>query len=155
MTDTPEDRLVQLKLTLPQAPKAVAVYKTAVQVGNLLYVSGHGPLKEDKTLITGRLGKDMTLEQGYAAAKQTGLAILSTVKETLGSLNKVKRLIKSFGMVNCTDDFLDQPKVINGYGTDEGSLRRRWDRRPQCSRPQFASRQHRRGNRGHLRGGVG
>ncbi len=115
MTDTPEDRLVQLKLTLPQAPKAVAVYKTAVQVGNLLYVSGHGPLKEDKTLITGRLGKDMTLEQGYAAAKQTGLAILSTVKETLGSLNKVKRLIKSFGMVNCTDDFLDQPKVINGY----------------------------------------
>jgi len=115
MTDTPEDRLVQLKLTLPQAPKAVAVYKTAVQVGNLLYVSGHGPLKEDKTLITGRLGKDMTLEQGYAAAKQTGLAILSTVKETLGSLNKVVRLIKSFGMVNCTDDFLDQPKVINGY----------------------------------------
>jgi len=115
MADTPEDRLVQLKLTLPPAPKAIAVYKTAVQVGNLLYVSGHGPLKQDKTLITGRLGKDMTTEQGYAAAKQTGLAILATLKDTLGSLNKVKRLIKSFGMVNCTDDFLDQPKVINGY----------------------------------------
>jgi enamine deaminase RidA (YjgF/YER057c/UK114 family) len=115
MADTPEDRLVQLKLTLPPAPKPVAVYKPAVRVGNLLYVSGHGPLKEDKTLITGRLGKDMTLEQGYAAAKQTGLAILATLKDTLGSLGKVKRLVKSYGMVNCTDDFLDQPKVINGY----------------------------------------
>jgi enamine deaminase RidA (YjgF/YER057c/UK114 family) len=115
MADTPEDRLVQLKLTLPPAPKPVAVYKPAVQVGNLLYVSGHGPLKEDKTLITGRLGKDMTLEQGYAAAKQTGLAILATIKDTLGTLNKVKRLVKSFGMVNCTADFVEQPKVINGY----------------------------------------
>jgi enamine deaminase RidA (YjgF/YER057c/UK114 family) len=73
------------------------------------------PYKADKTLITGRLGKDMTIEQGKEAAKQTGLAILATVKETLGSLNKVKRLVKSFGMVNCTDDFADQPKVINGY----------------------------------------
>jgi len=115
MASLPEARIEELQLTLPPAPKAVAVYKTAVQVGNLLYVSGHGPLKADKTLITGRLGQDMTLEQGYAAAKQTGLAILATIKDTLGSLNKVKRLIKSFGMVNCTSDFLDQPKVINGY----------------------------------------
>jgi enamine deaminase RidA (YjgF/YER057c/UK114 family) len=115
MASPPETRIQELHLTLPPAPKAVAVYKTAVQVGKLLYVSGHGPLKEDKTLITGRLGNDMTLEQGYAAAKQTGLAILATIKDTLGSLNKVKRLIKSFGMVNCTDDFVDQPKVINGY----------------------------------------
>lgn len=115
MASTPETRIQELHLTLPPAPKAVAVYKTAVQVGNLLYVSGHGPLNTDKTMITGRLGKDMTLEQGQAAAKQTGLAILATIKDTLGSLNKVKRLIKSFGMVNCTADFIDQPKVINGY----------------------------------------
>ncbi len=115
MASDPEKRIEELHLTLPPAPKAVAVYKTAIQVGNLLFVSGHGPYKADKTLITGRLGKDMTIEQGKEAAKQTGLAILATVKETLGSLNKVKRLVKSFGMVNCTDDFADQPKVINGY----------------------------------------
>lgn len=115
MASDPETRIVELKLTLPPAPKAVAVYKTAIQVGNLLYVSGHGPYKADKTLITGRLGQDMTLEQGKEAARQTGLAILATLRETLGSLNKVKRLIKSFGMVNCTADFADQPKVINGY----------------------------------------
>ena len=115
MASDPETPIVELKLTLPPAPKAVAVYKTAIQVGNLLYVSGHGPYKADKTLITGRLGQDMTLEQGKEAARQTGLAILATLRETLGSLNKVKRLIKSFGMVNCTADFADQPKVINGY----------------------------------------
>lgn len=110
-----DKRIQELHLTLPPAPKPVAVYKTAVKHGNLLFVSGHGPLKVDKTLITGRLGKDMTLEQGKEAAKQTGLAILATIKETLGSLNKVKRLVKTFGMVNCTDDFFDQPKVINGF----------------------------------------
>lgn len=115
MASDPEKRIQELHLTLPPAPKPVAVYRTAVKVGNLLYISGHGPLKPDKTQITGRLGKDMTLEQGQAAAKQTGLAILATIRDTLGSLNKVKRLIKTFGMVNCTDDFLDQPKVINGF----------------------------------------
>ena len=115
MTSDPDKRIEELQLTLPPAPKAVAVYKTAIQVGNLLFVSGHGPYKADKTLITGRLGQDMTIEQGKEAAKQTGLAILATVKDTLGSLGKVKRLVKSFGMVNCTADFADQPKVINGY----------------------------------------
>ena len=110
-----DQRIDELKLTLPPAPKAVAVYKTAIQVGNLLFVSGHGPYKADKTLITGRLGQDMTVEQGKEAARQTGLAILATVRDVLGSLNKVKRLVKTFGMVNCTADFADQPKVINGY----------------------------------------
>jgi enamine deaminase RidA (YjgF/YER057c/UK114 family) len=110
-----DKRIQELHLTLPPAPKPVAVYKPAVKVGNLLYVSGHGPLKPDKSLILGTVGKDLTLEQGKEAARQTGLAILSTLKESLGSLNKVKRLIKSFGMVNCTADFVDQPKVINGY----------------------------------------
>jgi enamine deaminase RidA (YjgF/YER057c/UK114 family) len=115
MTSNPEKRIQELHLTLPPAPKPVAVYKTAVRLVNLLYVSGHGPLKADKTLITGRLGQDMSLEQGKEAARQVGLAILSTVRETLGSLDKVKRLIKTLGMVNCTADFLDQPKVINGF----------------------------------------
>jgi enamine deaminase RidA (YjgF/YER057c/UK114 family) len=110
-----DKRLQELHLTLPPAPKPVAVYKPAVKVGNLLFVSGHGPLKEDKTLILGVVGKDLDVDAGKAAARQTGLAILATLKDTLGSLNKVKRLIKSFGMVNCTADFTDQPKVINGY----------------------------------------
>jgi enamine deaminase RidA (YjgF/YER057c/UK114 family) len=110
-----DKRIQELHLTLPPAPKPVAVYKPAVKVGSLLYVSGHGPLKEDKTLILGVVGKDLKTEEGAAAARQTGLAILATLKDTLGSLNKVKRLIKSFGMVNCTADYTDQPKVINGY----------------------------------------
>ena len=115
MPSDPEKRVQELHLTLPPAPKPVAVYKTAVKLGNLLFVSGHGPLKADKTMITGRLGKDMTVEQGQAAAKQVGLAILATIKDTLGSLNKVKRLLKTYGMVDCTDDCLDRPKVINGF----------------------------------------
>jgi enamine deaminase RidA (YjgF/YER057c/UK114 family) len=110
-----DKRIQELHLTLPPAPKPMAVYKPAIQVGNLLFVSGHGPLKPDKSLILGVVGKDLTLDQGKEAARQTGLAILATLKDHLGSLNKVKRLIKSFGMVNCTPDFVDQPKVINGY----------------------------------------
>jgi enamine deaminase RidA (YjgF/YER057c/UK114 family) len=104
-----------LHLVLPPAPKPVAVYKPAVLVGNMLYVSGHGPLRPDMTQILGRVGDDLTLEQGYQAARQVGLAILSTVRNTLGSLDKVKRLIKTLGMVNCTPDFKDHPKVINGF----------------------------------------
>lgn len=110
-----EARFQALHLTLPPAPKPVAVYKPAVRHGNLLYVSGHGPLKADKTLILGRLGHDLTLEQGKEAAKQVGLAVLATLRETLGSLDKVKRLVKTFGLVQCTPEFVDQPKVINGF----------------------------------------
>jgi len=84
-------------------------------VGNLLYLSGHGPAQADGTNITGKLGADMTVEQGYAAAKQTGISILSTLKAELGDLNKVKRVVKVLGMVNCTDTFTDHPKVINGF----------------------------------------
>ncbi len=112
---SPEKRIQELHLTLPPAPKAVAVYKTAVKAGNLLFVSGHGPLKADKTMILGRVGQDLTLDQGKDAARQVGLAILATVRDVLGSLDKVKRVVKSLGWVNCTADFTDQPKVINGY----------------------------------------
>jgi enamine deaminase RidA (YjgF/YER057c/UK114 family) len=110
-----EDRLAQLKLELPPAPKPVATYVTAMRVHDMLYVSGHGPLRTDGTMITGRLGDDMDVPAGMAAARQTGLAILATVRTHLGSLDKVARLVKSLGMVNSTPDFGEQPKVINGY----------------------------------------
>ena len=109
-----ETRLVELKLQLPPAPKPVAVYKTVVVAGNLAYVSGHGPLKADKTSITGRVGNDLDLDAGKAAARQVGLAILATLRAELGSLDRVKRVIKVLGMVNCTPDFRDHPAVING-----------------------------------------
>jgi enamine deaminase RidA (YjgF/YER057c/UK114 family) len=115
MSSKPETRVQELHLTLPPAPKPVAVYKTAVKHGNLLFVSGHGPLKPDGTLIVGCVGKDLDLEQGKDAARQTGLAMLATLRSHLGSLDKVKRLVKTFGMVNCTADYKDQPKVINGF----------------------------------------
>ena len=109
-----EQRLVELHLELPPAPKPIAVYRPLVVAGSMAYVSGHGPLRSDKTLITGRVGQDLNLEQGKAAARQVGLAILATLKSELGSLDRVKRLIKVLGMVNCTDDFHQQPAVING-----------------------------------------
>lgn len=115
MTSSPEKRVQELHLTLPPAPKPVAVYKPAVRAGNLLFVSGHGPLKADKTLILGRVGENLTTEQGKEAARQTGLAILATLRDTLGSLDKVKRLVKSLAWVNCTAAFVDTPAVINGY----------------------------------------
>lgn len=110
-----EERLAALKLELPPAPKPVAVYVTALRVGEFLYVSGHGPLKPDGTLIVGKVGDDLDLEAGYAAARQTGLAMLATLKDHLGSLDKVVRLVKTLGLVNCTTDYKDQPKVINGF----------------------------------------
>src|SRR5262245_61058884 len=113
---SPETRIQELKITLPEAPKPVAKYKTAVLHGKTLYVSGHGPAKiDDKSIVTGRLGDTLTVEQGYQSARLVGLSILSTVRATLGSLNKVKRLIKTLGMVNAAPDFKDQPKVINGF----------------------------------------
>jgi enamine deaminase RidA (YjgF/YER057c/UK114 family) len=110
-----EARIKELKLELPTAPKPVAKYKTAIQAGNILYVSGHGPLKMDGKMIVGRVGADLSLEQGKQAARQVGLAILSTVRTTLGSLDKVKRLLKTLGMVNATPDYTDHPQVINGF----------------------------------------
>jgi enamine deaminase RidA (YjgF/YER057c/UK114 family) len=110
-----EDRIVELKLELPPAPKPAGVYKPVVIVGNLAYVSGHGPLKADGTMITGRVGDEVDEQQGIAAARQTGLAILASLRAALGSLNRVKRVIKTLGMVNSTPDFRNHPKVINGY----------------------------------------
>ncbi len=111
---TPETRLAQLQLTLPPAPKPVAVYKPLVVVERLAYVSGHGPLRADKTLITGVVGRDLSLEEGAAAARQVGLAILATLRAELGNLDLVKRVVKVLGMVNSAPDFYEHPKVING-----------------------------------------
>lgn len=100
-------------LTTPSAP--VANYVNAVRVGNLLYLSGKGPTRADGTHITGKVGKDLTLEQGYQAARLVGINHLAVLRAELGSLNKVKRIVKVLGMVNCENSFGDHPRVINGY----------------------------------------
>jgi enamine deaminase RidA (YjgF/YER057c/UK114 family) len=110
-----DKKLKELGIELFPPTKPMANYVKAVRVGNLLYLAGHGPTRADNSNITGKVGKDLTLEQGIAAAKQTGIAILSTLKGELGDLNKVKRIVKVLGMVNCTEDFVDQPKVMNGF----------------------------------------
>lgn len=110
-----EVRILELKLELPPAPKPAGVYKPVIVVGKMAYVSGHGPLLADGTLITGKVGADMDQQQGYAAARQTGLAILSTLRAHFGSLDRIARLVKTLGLVNATPDFTQQPAVINGY----------------------------------------
>ena len=111
---TPESRLAELGLVLPAAPPPGGVYAPVVVVGTLAYVSGHGPLRADGSLITGRVGQDLTLEEGRAAARQVGLTILATLRAQLGSLDRVARVVKLLGMVNATPQFHDHPKVING-----------------------------------------
>ena len=123
-----EARLAELKLTLPPIPKPAGVYKPLVVSGNMAYVSGHGPLKNDKTMLTGRVGADVDLQAGVAAARQTGLAILATLRDHFGSLDHIVRVVKVLGMVNCTADFTQHPLVINGcselfrdlWGDDRG-----------------------------------
>lgn len=123
-----EARLQELRLELPPVPKPAGVYKPLVINGNQAYVSGHGPLKADGSMLTGRVGSETDLAGGYAAARQTGLAILATLRANLGSLDRVQRVIKVLGMVNATPDFKEHPKVINGcselfaevWGPDHG-----------------------------------
>ena len=111
---TAEQRFEQTGLTLPPAPRPMGVYKPFLIDGNHLYVSGHGPFKDDGSLIKGRIGDTIVPENGKEAARQVGLAILSTIKNGLGSLDKVKRVIKVLGMVNCIPDFEKHPYIING-----------------------------------------
>lgn len=112
--ESPESNFSKLGLTLPPAPKPLGVYKPCMIDGKHLYLSGHGTVKEDGTLIIGRVGLDMDMAGGKLAARQVGLAMLATIKANLGSLNRVKRVIKVLGMVNCTADFERHPFVING-----------------------------------------
>lgn len=111
---TPDERFEQLKLNLPPAPAPLGVYKPCLVDGKYLYLSGHGPVQDDKSLIIGRIGSDLSQEEGKLAALQVGLTMLSTIKTNLGSLNKVKRVIKVLGMVNCTPEFEKHPFIING-----------------------------------------
>ncbi len=112
---TPEMMLEQYQLELPPAPKAAGVYRPLVVWGPLVYLSGHLPLLPDGSLITGRLGAELDLQAGYRAARQVGLAVLSTLRAELGSLDRVWRIIKTVGFVNSTPAFVDQPGVVNGF----------------------------------------
>ena len=110
-----EVKIAELELQLPPAPKPGGVYRPVLLQGNLAYVSGHGPVLEDGSYIIGRVGTDLDTVTAKNAARQTGLAILASLKGHLGSLDRVKQLVKSFGMVNATQDFTEHPQVINGY----------------------------------------
>jgi enamine deaminase RidA (YjgF/YER057c/UK114 family) len=128
MDTTADKRFEKTGLTLPPAPMPLGVYKPFLIVGNLVYVSGHGTVKADGTMILGRVGKDLTVEEAKLAAQQVGLAILATLKKNLGSFNRIKRVIKVLGMVNCVPEFERHPFVINGcselfakvWGEDNG-----------------------------------
>jgi enamine deaminase RidA (YjgF/YER057c/UK114 family) len=111
---TPDEQILSLGLILPPAPPRGGVYKPVVVVGNVAYVSGHGPYRGPDDYICGRVGADMSLDEGREAARQVGLAMLATLKKELGSLARVKRVVKLLGMVNSTPDFGEHPKVING-----------------------------------------
>lgn len=125
---TAEENFAVLNLELPPAPKPMGVYKPCLIVDNFIYVSGHGTVQNDGSRIIGRIGEDMDIEAGKLAARQVGLAILSTLKANLGSLDRIKRVIKILGMVNCTSDFERHPYIINGcselfasvWGTENG-----------------------------------
>jgi enamine deaminase RidA (YjgF/YER057c/UK114 family) len=111
----PEARLKELGITLPTPSAPVANYVNAVRVGNLIFLAGKGPSKPEGGYVTGKVGVDLTIEQGYEAARLTGIAQLAVLKAELGDLKKVKRIVKVLGMVNCAPDFANQPEVINGY----------------------------------------
>jgi enamine deaminase RidA (YjgF/YER057c/UK114 family) len=111
---TADQRFENLGLNLPPAPAPLGVYKPCLIDGTHLYLSGHGPVNDDKSLIIGRIGADLSQEEGKLAARQVGLTMLSTIKANLGSLDKVKRVIKVLGMVNCTPEFEKHPYIING-----------------------------------------
>jgi len=110
-----EARLKALGIELPVPPHPMATYVHAARSGNLLFVSGHGPVRSERITHRGRVGHDLTIEQGQEAARLTGLNLLASVREALGSLDRVRRIVKVLGMVQCTDDFTEHPRVINGF----------------------------------------
>ncbi len=110
----PEGRIEELGLVLPELPPSIANYVRTVRTGNLVFTAGHGPLQADGTYLSGKLGSNLDVEQGYGAARLTAVALLSSLKAEIGDLNRVRRIVKVTGMVNSTPDFTDQSKVING-----------------------------------------
>lgn len=111
----PEAKLKELGITLPTPPMPVANYVNGVRAGNLIFLAGKGPIDGDGVELHGKLGQDVTIEQGYEGARLTALNQLAVLKSMLGDLNKVKRIVKVLGMVNSDPNFVDQPKVINGF----------------------------------------
>jgi enamine deaminase RidA (YjgF/YER057c/UK114 family) len=111
----PEERLRELNITLPTPPQPVANYVNGVRAGNLIFLAGKGPKYPDGRELTGKLGGNITIDQGYEGARQTAINQLSVLKEMLGDLNKVKRIVKVLGLVNSSPNFIDQPKVVNGF----------------------------------------
>jgi len=109
-----DQRITELQLELPPAPKPLGVYRPIIVIGEMAYLSGHGPLLPDGTLMTGRVGDEIDQQGGYQAARQTGLALLATLRNALGSLDRVAQTVKLLGMVNCVPGFTEQPAVING-----------------------------------------
>ncbi|MEX2514155.1 MAG: RidA family protein [Cyclobacteriaceae bacterium] len=110
-----EERLKQLGIDLPQPEAPTANFVLAVKVGNLVFLSGHGPVMPDGEFMTGKVGSELTLEQGNEAARLTGISLLSSLKAEIGSLNRVKRIVKVLGMVNAVPDFDQHPQVMNGF----------------------------------------
>ncbi|MGY8968647.1 MAG: hypothetical protein C7M88_08350 [Candidatus Arcticimaribacter sp.] len=115
MNTLPSEQIKKLNLVFPPAPKPAGVYRPVLVVGNFLYVSGQGPMKNDGTLMLGRLGDNLTTEEGKLVARQVGLTMLSSIQTHFGSLDKIKRVVKVLGMVNCTPDFTQHPLVVNGF----------------------------------------
>jgi enamine deaminase RidA (YjgF/YER057c/UK114 family) len=111
----PEARLAQLGIALPSASAPIANYVNAVRTGNLVFLAGKGPRKPDGTNITGKVGTDLTIEEGYAAARLTAIHQLAALKAEIGDLRRVRRIVKVLGIVNCDSSFTDQPRVINGF----------------------------------------
>ncbi|WP_285058871.1 RidA family protein [Pedobacter ginsengisoli] len=128
MTSSPQQAFSVLNLELPPAPQPLGIYKPFLVDGKYLYLSGHGPVLPDRSLIVGRIGEDMDMDEGKLAARQVGLTMLSTIVTNFGSLDVIRRVIKVLGMVNCTPDFEKHPYVINGcselfaavWGTENG-----------------------------------
>jgi len=110
-----DKKLESLNIKLTKSSPPVANYVNVTQAGNTLYLAGKGPTLSDGSLVTGKVGRDLTVKEGYVAARLVGVAQLSVLKDYLGDLNKVKRILKVNGMVNATDEFTQQPEVINGY----------------------------------------
>ena len=115
MNTLPSEQIKKLNLVFPPAPKPAGVYRPVLVLGKFLYVSGQGPMKNDGTLMLGRLGDNLTTEEGKLVAKQVGLTMLSSIQTHFGSLDKIKRVVKVLGMVNCTPDFTQHPLVVNGF----------------------------------------
>lgn len=109
------ERIKELNLQFPPAPKPAGVYRPILVIDKFLYVSGQAPVNFDGSLMQGRVGDNLNQEEGYAAARQVGLTMLSTIRTHFGDIDKVKRIVKVFGMVNCTPDFQRQPLVMNGF----------------------------------------